>query len=81
MEAKTNLQLFSTIYNIDQYYHYENRPVCTKTSYTRDKQPDKTQTSASKAGQFSNNSLYFKNTTKTLNKKNWKDKNHYYCQV
>ena len=77
-EAKAGLQLFSTIRDMDQHCHRGNWPVHTKSSHTRDKQPDKAQISPSKAGQTPvlkafqslNNSLHSENTTKASKKKN-----------
>ena len=87
-EAKASLQLSFTIRDIDQSCHRRNRPVHTKSSHTRDEQPNKAQISPSKAGQTPapkifqslNNSSRSKNTTKASKNKNRKDKKHHCCQ-
>ena len=83
-EAKAGLQPSPTIRDMDQRCHRRNRPVHTKSSYTRNEQSDKSQISPSKASQTPapkafqslNNSSRSKNTTKASEKKNRKDKKH-----
>lgn len=41
VETKSNLQLFFTISNIDQYCDYRNLLVYIKASYIQNKQPNK----------------------------------------